>query len=299
MWSTRTRCLVDFAVAEDLSDLGDLSAALLPDPERGFSARLVSRRAGVVCGLELAPDICTSFSRRLARNLTWSPAADLRDGHDILPGQVVATLEGSQAAVLSCERTLLNFLGRMSGVATLTRQYVETARSANPAVCIRDTRKTIPGWRELDKYSVRCGGGMNHRMGLYDAILIKDNHLAGVGVDQLGAHVRRLLEQRAACLPPDADPREVEVEVDGVEQLRAIANVPGIDVILLDNFGIPELRQAVEWHRSSAGPARSKLEASGNVSLATVGPIAATGVDYIAVGALTHSAAVLDLGLDA
>ncbi|MEW6252904.1 MAG: hypothetical protein AB1716_19885, partial [Planctomycetota bacterium] len=238
-------------------------------------------------------------------------------------GTVVATLRGPRATVLSTERTLLNFLGRMSGVATLTRRYVDAARAANPHVQILDTRKTIPGWRELDKYAVRCGGGMNHRSGLYDAVLIKDNHIAGIPLERLAEELRAMLGRLART------PKFVEVEVDSLEQLREVCRVAGVHMVLLDNFTTERIRAAVavrdrlrtrplipmspqhlervndltaaerdDGRPHTWEPPMLLLEASGGVDLESVAELAATGVDRISVGALTHSAAALDIGLD-
>jgi nicotinate-nucleotide pyrophosphorylase (carboxylating) len=293
MWSTRTRYLIDFAIGEDLSDVGDLSAQLLPEPDRPFSARVVAREGGVAAGLALVPDILSMFARRLATNLTAEPAVGVEDGSRLERGATLLTVSGGQAAVLTAERTLLNFLGRLCGVASLTRRYVDEARAGNANVQVLDTRKTVPGWRELDKYAVRCGGGTNHRLGLFDAVLIKDNHLAGVPVSRLAEHVRGLIGR----IPTHAAPRFVEVEVDSLEQFDAVVGVPGVQMILLDNFPPANLAEAVR--RRDARGSAVLLEASGGVTLETVREIAATGVDRISVGAITHSERVMDLGLDA
>lgn len=302
-WSEATLRLIDAARDEDLG-AGDITSALLPDVLRPVTGRVTVRQAGVIGGLALAPLICSSFAGRLGLPLAFEPAAvhgrTCRDGDSVAPGSIVATVRGPQAAVLAAERTLLNFLGRLSGVATLTRRFVDAARAANPSVQILDTRKTIPGWRELDKYAVRIGGGTNHRHGLYDAVLIKDNHLAGIPVERLAA----ALEQWLARLP--RRPAFVEVEVDRLAQFAEVCKVAAVDVVLLDNFTLDDLRAAVAQRDAlglRADPARPGarrllLEASGGVRLDNVGAIAATGVDRISVGALTHSAPALDLGLD-
>ena len=203
--------------------------------------------------------------------------------------------------MLTCERIALNLIGRLSGVASLTRQYVQAARQHGTAR-IYDTRKTTPGWRRLEKYAVVCGGGMNHRLGLFDGILIKDNHLAAGGDDapggtwQTGAAVdraRELLEELGRGAN-SKDPMMLEIEVDTLEQLReALKSDP--DIVLLDNMSPPKLREAIEI-RNAHGNA--ELEASGGVNLETVGAISATGVERISVGGLTHSAVALDVGLD-
>ncbi|MFI4975990.1 MAG: carboxylating nicotinate-nucleotide diphosphorylase [Caulobacterales bacterium] len=267
--------VVRAALAEDLGRAGDItSMACVPAGAR-LSARFTSRQAGVSAGLACV---------RLAVH-ALDPAARfealIADGSRLAPGDVLARVEADARALLGAERVGLNLLGRLSGVASLTARYV-AAVAATPARIV-DTRKTTPGLRALEKYAVRCGGGMNHRFGLDDAVLIKDNHVAacgGVGPALAGAR------QNLGHLV------KIEVEVDSVAQLdEALQHRP--DVIMLDNFTLADLREAV---RRAAG--RVVLEASGGVNLETVGAIAATGVDVISVGALTHSAPVLDIGLD-
>jgi len=296
MWSPQTVELVRIACAEDLAQAGDVTSLLLAAPETPTAARIVPRASGIICGLALAPEICRVFAARLGRPLSIEPAPAAggcyQDGQPVAVGATVATLRGPQAAVLAVERTLLNFLGRMSGVATQTRRFVETARQANPQVQILDTRKTIPGWRELDKYAVRCGGGTNHRRGLYDAVLIKDNHLAGVPPERLA----RVLSQMLARV--GGRPAFVEVEVDSLAQLAEVCKVAAVDSVLLDNFTLEDLRRAVAYRDAQGLRGRLALEASGRVTLENVAAIAATGVDRISVGALTHSAPSLDIGLD-
>jgi nicotinate-nucleotide pyrophosphorylase (carboxylating) len=214
------------------------------------------------------------------------PFAEVRllaeDGEVVATGAKLAWVEGNARALLSAERTALNLLGRLSGIATLTRAYVQAVAGAGARIV--DTRKTTPGLRALEKYAVRCGGGVNHRFGLDDAILIKDNHVAACG--SVGEALRRATAAAGHLM-------KVEIEVDSLEQLdEALAGAP--DVIMLDNFSLADLAEAV---RRVAG--RVTLEASGGVTLETVRAIAETGVDVISVGALTHSAGVLDIGLDA
>ncbi|MCC6882467.1 MAG: carboxylating nicotinate-nucleotide diphosphorylase, partial [Verrucomicrobiales bacterium] len=210
-----------------------------------------------------------------------------KDGEALERGQTVLTVVGSTQSILSAERTALNFLQRLSGVATLTRRHV--AALAGSKTRLLDTRKTTPGWRLLEKAAVRAGGGVNHRIGLHDAVMVKDNHLvAGGTVDELRAGIDRV---RGAC-----GPVKIEVEADRLDQVRAFLTVPGIDVILLDNMGTGMLREAVAL-RNAAGSA-ILLEASGGVTLEALPDLAATGVDFISVGALTHSATAADLALD-
>jgi nicotinate-nucleotide pyrophosphorylase (carboxylating) len=268
--------VVRAALAEDLGRAGDVTAqATIPGDAR-LSAVFATRRAGVVAGLA-----CARLAvRELDPSATFEVTAG--DGNQVQPGTALARVEANARALLSAERTALNLLGRLSGIATLTRQYVDAV--AGTRARIADTRKTTPGLRALEKYAVRCGGGVNHRFGLDDAILIKDNHVAACG--SVGEAVRRAKAFAGHLM-------KVEVEVDSLDQLdEALAEGP--DVIMLDNFSLTDLAEAV---RRAHG--RAVLEASGGVNLQTVRAIAETGVDVISVGALTHSASVLDIGLDA
>ncbi|MFN0138350.1 MAG: carboxylating nicotinate-nucleotide diphosphorylase [Phycisphaerae bacterium] len=291
-WTEATIDLIRAARDEDLGDAGDITAGLLPEGNRSVSASVVSRAAGVICGLALGPVIVAEFAVKLGSRVRFDPL--LRDGDSVAPGTIVAHLIGPLAGVLAIERTLLNFLCRMSGVASLTRSYVEAARRGDAGAAVLDTRKTLPGWRELDKYSVVAGGGTNHRIGLYDAVLIKDNHLAGVPIERLASRLFEMLN----ALPHHPRPAFVEVEVDSIAQLREVLKVVGIDFVLLDNFSLDQLRDAVALRDQAGLRGKLALEASGGVRLDTIAAIAATGVDRISVGAITHSAVALDLGLD-
>ncbi len=269
------RPIVEHALAEDLGRGGDLTAELIPVGTR-LQAVFAARKPGRVAGIA-----CARLAIR-ALDPTAHLAASRVDGDAVSPGQEIIRVEADARALLSAERTALNLMGRLSGIATLTEAYVKEA--AGTKAVIVDTRKTTPGLRALEKFAVRCGGGVNHRFGLDDAILIKDNHIAACG-GVAGALTRA--RAVAGHLTP------IEVEVDTLEQLDiALAFAP--DVIMLDNFTLDDLRAAVI---RTAG--RVKLEASGGVTLETVRAIALTGVDAISVGALTHSAPVLDIGLDA
>jgi nicotinate-nucleotide pyrophosphorylase (carboxylating) len=199
-------------------------------------------------------------------------------------------IRGPVRSLLSAERIVLNFLQRMSGVATLTNRFVK--RTDGTRAKIYDTRKTIPGWRALDKYAVRCGGGFNHRIGLYDGLLVKDNHVAAMPLRELSGFLASIVQRSRG---EDAK-RLVEVEVDTLEQLAEVLKVDGIDVILLDNMDCPRMQSAVEMR--DRGNKKVELEASGGVTIETVRSIALTGVDRIAVGAITHSAPAMDIGLD-
>jgi nicotinate-nucleotide pyrophosphorylase (carboxylating) len=267
---------VRLALEEDLGRAGDVtSIATIPETAQ-TRATLVARQAGVIAGLPLAVE---TF-RRLSPDIAIS--AQVRDGATVAKGLHVLTITGPARAVLAGERTALNFVGRLSGVATLTNAYVRQTAGSTMRICC--TRKTTPGLRALEKYAVRCGGGFNHRFGLDDAILIKDNHIAVAG------GVRPVLEQarkHAGHLV------KVEIEVDTLDQLREVLDTGLADVVLLDNMDIPTLKRAVEM---TAG--RAVLEVSGGVTESSIADIAKTGVDYASSGALTHSAPTLDVALD-
>ena len=302
MWSAQTLQLVDTAIAEDLGEVGDVTSALLPDPGIEVLSRVVPRDDGVICGLELGPLICRAFAKRLDQPLDFQVAESagprIRDGAPVARGCPVATVHGPKGAVLAVERCLLNFLSRMSGVATLTRRYVDAATRINPAVKILDTRKTIPGWRELDKYAVRCGGGHNHRTGLYDGVLIKDNHLSDIPTEKLADELPKLIKRLSNWPGGLPEMKFVEVEVDNLAQFAEVCKVGQVNIILVDNFVPDQVRQAIA-QRAHAGRVNTlEIEASGGVTLGTVIALAATGIDRISIGALTHSAPAFDLGLD-
>jgi nicotinate-nucleotide pyrophosphorylase (carboxylating) len=274
------RTLVELAHAEDLGTTGDRTSMALIPADQSATAAFVARSAGVVAGLPAARMVCGSVER----SLPFEPRVD--DGERVERGHVLAVVSGSLRGILAVERTALNFLQRLSGVATLTRKYVDAVAGLRAKVL--DTRKTAPGWRLLEKYAVRMGGGTNHRIGLYDGILIKDNHLAGLGGDIPKAISAARGFPGNAGLP-------VIVEVDTFDQLEAALPCRP-EVVLLDNMTAQEMRAAVA-RRDAVSPG-TLLEASGGVNLTTVRDIAATGVDRISVGALTHSAPALDIGLD-
>ena len=268
--------IVRMALAEDLGRAGDITAQACIAADARLNAVFAVRQPGVLAGLDcarlaiLALDPDARFEPRAA------------DGDLMAPGQAAAFVSANARALLSAERTALNLMGRLSGIATLTRAYVDAVVGTGARIV--DTRKTTPGLRALEKYAVRCGGGVNHRFGLDDAILIKDNHVVASG--GVGEALRRA-RAHAGHLT------KIEVEVDSLDQLaEALLHTP--DVIMLDNFSLADLRRAVDL---TAG--RVTLEASGGVNLSTVRAIAETGVQVISVGALTHSAPVLDIGLDA
>lgn len=272
--------LIELALAEDLGRDGDLTAtATIPNRARG-SARFVVRSAGVIVGLPVVEMLAERFE--LTLNRKWP------EGVFVGPALVVAEVAGSMRSLLAFERTALNFLQRLSGIASLTARFVTEV--AGTKADILDTRKTTPGWRPLEKYAVRCGGGKNHRQGLFDAVLIKDNHLAWLAnsADPIGSAI-------AAARVYAPDGTVIEVEVDSLDQLDRALEC-GSDVILLDNLGPDALAEAVR-RRDERAPA-ILLEASGGVTLETVAALARTGIDRISVGALTHSAPALDIGLD-
>ena len=279
--------ILRLAVDEDLGPEGDWTSKALLTEDAVGRAMVVARQPGVVAGLP-GVEICLAA---VDPRLRWLPRA--ADGQRVQEGECVGALEGPARGILAAERILLNLLGRLSGIATLSRRYVEAV--AGTKARIYDTRKTTPGWRRLEKYAVRCGGGWNHRGGLNEAILIKDNHLAIGGCEKFTpadavVRARRFVQEHAA------DPEmPIEIEVDTLEQLEAVLPARP-DIVLLDNMSLPQLREAVA--RRNTFDRAIELEASGGVNLATVRQIAESGVDRISVGALTHSAVALDFGLD-
>ncbi|MDE2143487.1 MAG: carboxylating nicotinate-nucleotide diphosphorylase [Elusimicrobia bacterium] len=269
------RALLRAALREDLGRRGDLTTRLFVPATARFTARVVSREAGVICGLDVAAAAFRACDRGARVR------ALVRDGARVRPGQVVMTVSGGRG-LLTAERTALNFLQRLSGVATLTRRYVDRVKGTRARIL--DTRKTLPGWRALDKYAVTCGGGVNLRMGLYDAAMVKDNHYLG-----------RRLEEGARELRRRHPGTPLIVECDSPAQVaRALSLKP--DVILLDNMPPAVLRREIKRLRAAAP--RVKIEISGGVNLNSVRALAKLGPDRISVGRLTHSAPALDLGLD-
>lgn len=298
------RELIRLAAAEDLGEQGDVTSRLMIPEDRGGVATVVQKSSGVACGLPIVEMVCKCFDERL--RVEWIPGFHLElieARFTDARAQPLVRLRGPLRSILAAERTLLNFLGRLGGIATLTRRFVR--RVDGTAAKIYDTRKTLPGFRVLEKYAVRCGGGQNHRFGLHDMVLVKDNHLAGVATEDL----RRVLAPIISQSRSQAPDRQIEVEVDSVEQFRQVAVVEGIDVILLDNMDCPTMSRCVRLRQElgaglGAGPDGAmrrklpELEASGGVTLETVRDIAQTGVDRIAVGAITHSATSLNIALE-
>ena len=302
VWDNRLaedmRAILALAIREDLGTLGDWTTRALVAENAGGRAGIVARQPGVVAGLPGVEMTLAAVEPRLR----WSPQTN--DGRPVARSECVGTIEGPARGLLAAERIVLNLLGRLSGVATLTRRYVEAV--AGTKARIYDTRKTTPGWRRLEKYAVRCGGGWNHRGGLDQAALIKDNHLAVVG--QVGnlpsdgktgrqlSPAEAVLRARQFVTQHAGDAAMViEVEVDTLDQFDAVLPAQP-DIVLLDNMNPAQLREAV-GRRDAVAPA-IELEASGGVNLSTVRSIAESGVERISVGALTHSAVALDFGLD-
>lgn len=271
--SPEIEAIIRLGLMEDIGE-GDVTTLCTISPTATQSGKFIAKEAGVIAGLEVAQAVFAILDGRVQFT------AHLADGDSVEKGQVFAEITGPVRAILSGERLALNFMQRMSGIATLTRQFVQAVAGTNAVIL--DTRKTAPGLRTFDKWAVRLGGGQNHRFGLYDMALIKDNHIAAVG--SITEAVNRVREE-------DVKRRPIEVEVKNQAEL-AEALALHLDRILLDNMNPAQMRQAVEL----AG-GRTPLEASGNVSLETVAEIAATGVDFISSGALTHSARALDISL--
>ena len=266
--------IIDNALAEDLGP-GDLTTETLIDQSAKGKARLVPREELVLAGIEIFGRVFSRLDPDIALE------GNFRDGDVVPAGRDIGVVEGSLRAILSAERTALNFLQHLSGIATLTKRYVEKAGPSQ--VRVIDTRKTTPGLRILEKYAVRAGGGHNHRLGLFDGVLIKDNHIAAAG------SISKAVEKIRANVPHTV---KIQVEVDDLRGLEEAMRV-GVDAVLLDNMSIDEMKEAV-----SVAGGRVLLEASGGITLETIKEVAQTGVDLISVGALTHSARSVDISLE-
>lgn len=282
----KARPLIRMAIEEDLG-AGDMTSELLFKNDTIAKSNIISREEIVVCGIDVAREILTRFDKRLRLKVL------VNDGRSAYVGCRIAAIEGPLRSMLSAERVMLNFLQRLSGIATTTRKFVRAVQGTK--VRIYDTRKTMPGWRILEKYAVRCGGGYNHRLGLYDAVLIKDNHLA-----QLGRNFYPKLKKIIERAKKVKGAKFIAVEVDHVDdQLNHVLRIPGVDIVLLDNMGQWQLKHAVDMRNEMCGKSkRPLLEASGNITLSNVSAIAQCGIDRIAVGAITHSARAVDIALD-
>jgi nicotinate-nucleotide pyrophosphorylase (carboxylating) len=282
----QVRPLIQMAIAEDLGR-GDVTSELLFKGDAVARARIISREEIIVCGMDIAAEILKCYDERLKLKI------HIDDGEPAHVASKLATIEGPLRPMLSAERVMLNFLQRLSGIATTTGKYVRAVQGTKAR--IYDTRKTMPGWRLLEKYAVRCGGGHNHRIGLYDGVLIKDNHLAELGRN-FQPKLRKIITEARKL----KGVRFVAVEVDHVDdQLNYVLEIPGIDIVLLDNMGQWQLKHAVEMRDKMCGKGKKPLlEASGNITLSNVSAIAHCGIDRVAIGAITHSAKAVDLGLD-
>jgi nicotinate-nucleotide pyrophosphorylase (carboxylating) len=268
---------IDVALREDIGE-GDVTTDFFVSKSVQAVARIVARERAVVAGTETAAEVFHRVDRNLRVNLLR------KDGSEVNPSDSVIDIEGQAGSILKAERVALNFLQRLSGIATLTRKFVDAA--ANEHVKILDTRKTTPGLRGLEKAAVVAGGGANHRFGLFDMVMLKDNHLAAsAGFDALANAVREFRQTHPGV--------QIEAEADALEQVRSFLEIEGIDVILLDNMKPAEIREAI-----ALGKGKVKFEASGGITLKNVRQIAATGVDFISIGALTHSPHAIDFSLE-
>ena len=294
-----TAALIRMAVREDMGHgsygtvQGDRTVqASIPQEARSVG-NMVTRKAGVVAGTFLLGPILREYQVGLECVVL------VPDGMRVAAGQAIATISGGTRAILSAERVLLNFLGHLSGVATLTRRFVDAVAGVTPPPAIVDTRKTTPGYRALDKYAVRCGGGVNNRMGLYDGVMLKDNHLAALKARLGAVTLAELTARLRAELPVEVT---LWLEVDTLEQLREALPGGGADIVLVDNFTPGEMREAMKLRNDYSGSGgqgrRPLIEASGGITLENVAEIAATGVERIAIGALTHSAGILDISME-
>ncbi len=266
------------ALAEDLHDRGDITTQALFAAQAQIRAEIIVKQEGVLCGVEICEQVFLHVNRQSALEFHF------RDGDLVQSGDVVCNLAGQAGSLITAERTALNFLGRLSGIASLTRQYVD--RIAGTDAQILDTRKTTPGWRRLEKYAVACGGGKNHRMGLYDLFLIKDNHIAASGgISRAVQGCRQYMEMHNFHA-------DIEVETKDLAEVEEALQL-GVERIMLDNMSVELMAQCVKRVNHQI-----PLEASGRVSLDNVRAVAETGVEFISIGALTHSARVLDISMD-
>ncbi len=278
--------LLVLAKAEDLGDV-DITSSLF-DGDIQVTGEFVAKETLIVCGSSLLEHIASKYDPAIRTNVL------VLDGEEASVGKVIANWSGPVRAILSAERVALNFLQRLSGIATLTKQYVRTITGTNAK--IYDTRKTTPGWRALEKYAVRTGGGCNHRMGLYDAVLVKDNHLAlltGTGTDAM----KKLSDMLAVSSDRLETCDFVELEVDNLQWLQEALKLP-VDVILLDNMSVQQMHQAVKMRNEEQSERIIELEASGGITLENLRNIAETAVERISVGALTHSPRAVDIALE-
>jgi nicotinate-nucleotide pyrophosphorylase (carboxylating) len=284
--------LIQLAKREDLASDDVTSRLLIPQDKIGVGT-LVQKDVGIACGLPIVAMICQAYDERL--RVEQIPGFHM----EIIEGRFsearttpLLRIRGPMRSLLSAERVILNFLQHLGGVATQTQRFVR--RVAGTGAQIFDTRKTFPGFRLLDKYAVRCGGGQNHRIGLFDGLLVKDNHLTAIPLKEWSPTLSQIVSQSRS----EKIDRPIEVEVDNLDQFREVLKADGIQMILLDNMDCPRMEQAVDLRNKAGKKGILQLEASGGVTLDTVRQIALTGVERIAVGAITHSAPALDMGLD-
>ena len=270
--------LIEIALKEDLGDAGDITSNFFIDNDSLSSGTIIAKENCVIAG----PEIAQRVFYRLDPNI--EVIIKLPSGSIANPGDVIMSLSGKSCSILSAERIALNFLQRLSGIATITKKYVEAVKGTNAKIL--DTRKTTPGWRELEKMAVKSGGGLNHRMGLFDMAMLKDNHLTNESDP-------RSLQQKINAFKKQYPEILLELEADTLEQVNEFIKMEGVDVILLDNMALTEISQAVYLRRGEI-----KFEASGGIKLDTVVQYAEAGVDFISVGALTHSAVSVDLSLE-
>jgi len=285
------RRLLELARDEDLGyPAHDWTGELMFTPDDQRKVVMRSRSQGIVAGTQFLQDLVEVFDAK--NQIEWE--SNILDGEKIEPGTELARFSGNARVIVKLERTMLNLISRLSGIATLTNEYVSLVGSSKARVC--DTRKTTPGLRVFEKYAVRCGGGTTHRMGLNDAVLIKDNHVAGIGANEFASRLQTVAKR---VRDEAVNLWFVQVEVDSLDQLKSsLSTDPGtVDIILLDNMSIDELKEAVQLRDKSGLPVL--LEASGGISKSTISNVAYSGVDRISIGALTHQAQSLDIGLDA
>jgi nicotinate-nucleotide pyrophosphorylase (carboxylating) len=284
--------LIRLAREEDLGAEDVTSRLLIPEDAVG-AGTLIQKEPGVTCGLPIVEMVCRCYDERLRVEPVTGAGVEYLEGRLNEAAQTpLLRVVGPLCSLLSAERVILNFLQHMSGVATLTNRFVRRVEGTRARIV--DTRKTLPGFRLLDKYAVVAGGGQNHRMGLYDGLLVKDNHLAGIPLERLAGGLERIVQRSRS----ESAERMVEVEVDNLDQLRELLKVEGIDIILLDNMDCPTLAEAVRMRDGTDRRSRLLLEASGGVTLDAVRAVAETAVERIAVGAITHSAPALDIGME-
>jgi len=281
---TKVQTLIDLAVEEDFGRGDPTSEISIADNVRA-KAGIITREEIVVCGMDVVREVLKRYDKRLKLRVL------INDGQRASVANRLGVIEGPLRSMLSSERVVLNFLQRLCGISTMTWKFVSAVRGTKAK--IYDTRKTVPGWRMLEKYAVRCGGGHNHRFGLGDAVMFKDNHLAG-----LGRNFKPKLQKMVAKARKVKGVKFVVVEVDHVDnQLDKVLKIPGIDVVLLDNMGQWQFKHAVEMRNEMCGK-RPLLEASGGITLNNILGVAKCGIERIAVGAITHSAVAADIGLD-